>query len=90
MCKGDMAGLHTEKNNAIPLRRHSSGGKHFDAPEVPAAIALAGEFLIARLSAAVTIHRMAHGGVAIAGRVATCLNPVEPVADFPPQVSHPR
>ena len=42
--------------------------------------------LIARLSVAVTIHRLAHGGVASAGHVATSPNPVDPIGDVLPRL----
>ena len=53
------------------------GVARYDLPSAPADIALAGKLLIARLSVTVTIHHLAHGGAASAGRVATFPKPVE-------------
>ena len=79
-------GLCTENNNAIPVWRDAAGGKHYDAPEAPKCLTLSEKLLIARLSAAVTIHHLEHGGVASAGRVATFPKPAEPIADVLPRL----
>ena len=81
-CVGGKAGLYTEKNNAIPLWRDPSGAKNYDAANVLAALALSETLLIARLSLAVTIHHLAHGGGASAGDVATSPKPVAPYSIF--------
>ena len=86
ICEGDKAGLFTEKNNAIPVWRDASGAKHHDAPDVPKCLTLAEKLLIARLSVAAAIHRLAHGGVASAGHVATFPNPAEPMAAVLPSL----
>ena len=54
-------GVFTEGNNAIPIRLDSTGEKHYGVPAVlfPP---LARMLLIARLSDAATIRRLAHGG----------------------------
>ena len=78
-------GLLTEKNSAAPVWRDASGGKHYDDPDVLKCLTLAEKLLIARLSVAVTIHHLAHGGVASAGHVATSPKPVEAMAAVPPK-----
>ena len=85
-CKGDKAGLVTEKNNAAPLQIDASGGKRYGAPCVLACLTMEEKILIDRLSAAVTIHHMAHGGVEGAGHVATSPKPVEPMAAVRPRL----
>ena len=82
----DNHGIFTEKNNAIPARRDAHGMVRYDTPCALAGLTLAEKLLIARLSVTVAIHRLAHGGVASAGRVATFPKPVGPMAEVLPRL----
>ena len=84
--QGRHGGFIYRENNAAPLRHDASGEKPYGAQCVPKCLKMAEQLLIARLSVAVTIHRLAHGGVASAGHVATFPMPVEPMADVLPRL----
>ena len=58
----------------------------YDIPGVLANLTLAEKLLIARLSVTVTIHHLAHGGVASTGHVTTFPKPVEPMAAVLPRL----
>ena len=60
------------------------GVARFDLPAALADLAPSEKLLIARLSVTVAIHRLAHGGVASTGRVATFPKPVERMAVVSP------
>ena len=57
-------------------------------PDALTALALAEKLLIARLSVTVTIHHLAHGGVASTGHVATFPKPVESMAAALPRLPY--
>ena len=65
--------IYTWGNKALPTWRGADRAPHYDFPVALAAITLAGRLIKARISATVTVHRLAHGGVACAGHVASFL-----------------
>ena len=82
----DKQWIYTEENNALPIWRGADGETHYDAPAALADLTLSEKLLIARLSATVAIHRLAHGGVASPGHVATSPKPVDPMAAALPRL----
>ena len=70
----------SQRETAPPTRRDAEGRARFDIPVALAARKLAGKLLIARLSVTVTTRRLANGGMASTGRVATIPKPVDPIA----------
>ena len=71
--------------------RDSDGVARYDPHPAIADLALAEKLLIDRLSVTATMHRLAHGGVASTGHVATCPKPADPMAAvlpiLPPEVT---
>ena len=79
-------GFIYRENNAAPVWRDASSGKHYDVPDVLKCLKLEEKLLIERLSVAVTIHHLAHGGVESACHVATFPKPAEPMAAVRPRL----
>ena len=66
------------KHRAPDVERRG-GGARYDVADALTALKIGAKILIQRLSVTVTIHHLAHGGVASAGRVATFPKPVGPM-----------
>ena len=78
--------IFTERSNALLTWRDANGVVRCEIPVALADLTFAEKLLIARLSVTVTTHRLAHGGVASTGHVATFPKPIESIAELPPEL----